>query len=204
MGHEDSKDIIERLKLFDSCELGHVVSELEYELFSRGMKLFWSRDIASIAKVESITAQEMMVSGYQAEEASCTNIWDSKDFDWIEEYEEQAGYGPQFGCIYLVRADLCPHVKIGRAQSLKRLVSFGVIPPFDFYLEHAFLADNYVRAEQALHERYGAWRRNGEWFELDHRQIVDFNRIRCFRFGRFYCTRSASKPKERVYVRDLK
>jgi hypothetical protein len=58
-------------------------------------------------------------------------------------------------------------IKIGKSVNVKsRLRLFAVKLPFPISIEHYAWFDDYSSAERALHIRYHAKRKEGEWFDL--------------------------------------
>lgn len=79
----------------------------------------------------------------------------------------------QSGYVYLLRSDT-GFYKIGRAKNPKnRLATFNVKLPFEVQFEHLIKSNDYKRLEKELHERYDHLRVNGEWFNLDPKDIEE-------------------------------
>lgn len=86
----------------------------------------------------------------------------------------------QKGYIYLV-ASLEGHYKIGRSKDVPtRVNTLSIQLPFRVELLHSFSADDYVRAEQIIHERFSHLRLNGEWFRLGEEEIEWFRSLNTF------------------------
>jgi hypothetical protein len=81
------------------------------------------------------------------------------------------------GYVYLLSTDE-GYFKIGRSKDVpNRYNTLKIQLPFEVKLVHFFYATDYIQAEAELHEQYGEFRVNGEWFLLtmEHVEIIKAN-----------------------------
>lgn len=77
------------------------------------------------------------------------------------------------GYIYLIHAQGTEQYKIGRTNDVGRRLQelTATKGPFPLkLLEYVEVKDD-VRAEKQLHRQFAQWRRHGEWFNLNKRQL---------------------------------
>lgn len=79
------------------------------------------------------------------------------------------------GYVYLVKAVYPERIyKIGKSsEPKKRLKKMGVKLPFPIEVMHLIRTDDMSKCERALHIEYDDKRLEGEWFELDERDVKD-------------------------------
>lgn len=76
------------------------------------------------------------------------------------------------GYVYLVGSTNFGWYKIGKsARPETRVKELGILLPFKVEVVGIWKAQNHHIAEKALHEKFSAFRLNGEWFRLDRKQI---------------------------------
>lgn len=64
-------------------------------------------------------------------------------------------------------------------RRLKELNGSTKLPvELGFKMIHTIETDNVYRAEKILHKKYGAYRKNGEWFELSRRHVGEIRKIK--------------------------
>lgn len=83
------------------------------------------------------------------------------------------------GCVYLIREMEQGRIKIGKSKSVEnRLKHFGIALPFRIEEVYFIATRNYDELEQHLHKRYAHKRVNGEWFDLNDKDIQEIKRIK--------------------------
>lgn len=91
---------------------------------------------------------------------------------------EVAVHEPPFipdGYVYVLKAG--PYYKIGRATDLdRRIKQLKVQLPFEVELIHVILCENHEASEKYWHTRFGEYRSNGEWFELESDHLMEIKR----------------------------
>lgn len=89
------------------------------------------------------------------------------------------------GYVYLIQADL-PNspCKIGRSVNVpNRLKTFGLKLPFDVEILHIIPCDDCHEAEHDLQEMYSGKQINGEWFELNEKDITAIQSLEKYQEG---------------------
>ncbi|WP_197246395.1 GIY-YIG nuclease family protein [Cytobacillus firmus] len=83
------------------------------------------------------------------------------------------------GCVYLIREMEQGRIKIGKSKSIEnRLKHFGIALPFRIEEVYFIATRNYDELEQVLHKKYAHKRVNGEWFDLNDKDIQEIKRIK--------------------------
>lgn len=76
------------------------------------------------------------------------------------------------GYVYLIHGEGTGYCKIGRSKSVpSRMAQLAIQLPFRIDLIHTIACEGMVEIERALHRRFGSKRANGEWFQLDQKDI---------------------------------
>lgn len=89
----------------------------------------------------------------------------------VNEFTTQQHYATP-GYIYVIRSKF--GFKIGKTVNLKqRTRLFEVKLPFSNSLEHYAWFEDYTRAERELHLQFHAKRLEGEWFDLDEKDLSE-------------------------------
>lgn len=78
------------------------------------------------------------------------------------------------GYVYLVRCG--PYYKIGRTKDLSaRISKLAILLPHPLLIIHTIPTDNPAELESCFHDHYSEKRLNGEWFNLDEKDIRYFS-----------------------------
>lgn len=77
------------------------------------------------------------------------------------------------GVVYLLKAG--KHYKIGKAKSfVKRYKEIKLQLPFDVEEIHQIKTNNIDKLEKHWHKRFHKYRKNGEWFDLNEKELEEF------------------------------
>jgi len=76
------------------------------------------------------------------------------------------------GHVYLVGSPRFKWYKIGKSSNAAiRVTELGILMPFRIEVIAVWRAENHHALERLLHEKYGKFRINGEWFSFTDKQI---------------------------------
>jgi hypothetical protein len=101
------------------------------------------------------------------------NLKDSLMFEVLEEGQNTLNR-QNIGFVYILGSST-GYFKIGRTSNLvKRLKTFEVKLPFEVWLELSFAFYDCVWAEKYWHAHFSMKRLNGEWFKLEHKDLLYF------------------------------
>ncbi len=110
-------------------------------------------------------------AGYEDVAALCSGVLDHRraEVESNTETEEQIGF------VYLMKSG--HFYKVGRSNSAgRREYELGLQLPEKLKAVHVIRTDDPVGIEEYWHKRFAAKRKNGEWFDLDSRDIGAFKR----------------------------
>lgn len=93
----------------------------------------------------------------------------------VKDVESLPPLEPPEGYIYLIREHYKGCYKIGRSMNMQgRANRFDVKLPFDWSIVAVYQVDNMFKVEADLHAKFKRKRLQGEWFELNREDLVEF------------------------------
>jgi hypothetical protein len=119
-----------------------------------------------IFKVKSTNGKRKYISLVYFEES-----FEIKNADELFELSACDSYVNNLGFVYVIKSQL--GYKIGQTKNIhQRRKVFNVKLPFHWDFELIFVMEDYIPFEKFLHKNFQNKRINGEWFDLNERDLV--------------------------------
>lgn len=158
-------------------ELGHYPVAAELRMKAREDASFPSHNVFSRFGRKAEVASALLTwceenSGWNDVEAICAPLAEAaQDDDQPTSNEPE----PKYGYVYLLKSG--KHYKIGRSNSPgRREYELSIQLPEKVKTVHTIKTDDPVGIEAYWHQRFADRRKNGEWFELQKKDVSAFRR----------------------------
>jgi len=91
--------------------------------------------------------------------------------EWAEHLIKNYDLKCDIGYVYILKSDSGLY-KIGKTHNLQaRIKTIKTSSPSEIEVERVFKSINCGEAEKELHDRFSAFRKTGEWFQLEQEEL---------------------------------
>jgi hypothetical protein len=158
-------------------DLGHFPVSGELRLKARNDPKFPSHNtFIRLGKTKKARAEKLRIFCLERDHKDVAEICAPITESAIEpESEAEPMKNIEYGFVYLMKSG--KYYKIGRTDSLgRREWELKIALPDEIKTIHSIKTDDPKGIEKYWHERFKDRRKNGEWFELSHDDVVAFRR----------------------------
>lgn len=174
----DDDELLENLASL-AIELGHFPVATEMKMKARNEPGFpWHNTFARLGNKRELAIrlkEYCLENGMDEVAAYCDDVIKDTAREDSEEVIDDVGIVGEIGYVYLLKSG--KYYKIGRTKDIgRRERELAIQLPEKAILAHFIKTDDPVGIEAYWHGRFKNRRKNGEWFELNNKDVTAFKR----------------------------